>query len=43
VLLFAVDKDFRAVHVQHHPLGGIHGLRLRQQLLIDSAQTLQVL
>jgi hypothetical protein len=43
VLLFSIDRDFRAVHVQHYPLGGIHDLRLHQQLSIDSAQTFQVL
>ena len=43
VLLFSVDWDFGAVHIQHHPLEGIHGLRLRQQFPIDSAQTVQVL
>jgi hypothetical protein len=42
VLLSSVDRDFRAVHVQHYPLGEIHDPRLRQQFSIDSAQTFQV-
>jgi hypothetical protein len=43
LLLFSVDRDSRAVHIQHYPLRCIHGLRLRQQFPIDSVQTLEVL
>ena len=43
LLLFSVDRDFRAVHIQHHPLGCIHSLRLGNQFPIDSAQTFQIL
>jgi len=43
LLLFSIDRDFRAVHVEYHPLGCIHGLRLGNQLPIGSPQTFQVL
>jgi hypothetical protein len=43
LLLFSIDGDFCAVHIQHHPPWCIHGGRLRQQFPIDSAQTFQVL
>jgi hypothetical protein len=40
VLLFSVDRDFRAVHVVYHSLGlgSIHGLCLAIIFPIDSPQ-----
>jgi len=43
LLLFSVDRDFRAVHIQYHQRRLIHGLHLRQQVPIDSAQNVQIL
>jgi hypothetical protein len=44
VLLFSVDRDFRAVHVVYHSLGlgSIHGLCLAIIFPIDSPQTFQI-
>ena len=43
LLLLAVHRKLRAVHVQHHPLGGIEGFGFGNQLAIDRRQTDTVL
>jgi hypothetical protein len=42
LLLPTVDRDLRAIHVQHDPLRRINRLALRDQLPIDGYQTVQV-
>ena len=39
LLLSAVDRDFGAVHIQHHPVGRIDDLRLGDQIAADPRQT----
>ena len=43
ILLFAVDRDLGAVHVQHHPARRIHSFRPGDQIPVDRCQTSKVL
>jgi hypothetical protein len=36
LLLLAVNRNLRAVHVQHDPLWGIEGFRLADEFAVDA-------